>query len=729
MSEKFRFDCGCEFNITAPAPPGGKPCLDYNSERDTNVTCVKMWELVKTGYLLGCFQIESQHSRKFCKKLQPNNIGDLTALIALVRPGLIQALDPVDNKTSMADVFCKRKNGEIPVRVDFPAIQQILADTFQVLLYQEQQIKIGELIAGFTKAEADTKLRKNIAKKSPELLFALETEFTERCKTVGLVSEEQAKKIFGWIKAASRYSFNQCLALTSLVECKQKGQIQLKDVKVGDYIQAPSVDYKNQKLTTKYVKVLNVYYQGRQDAYRVYFDSGETIDCTLNHNFLVERNQKQNINELLASRLSVRTLKDYAKISKLKYLGSIPTMDIKVDSDDHFFFCNGLATSNSHSASYSTLSAKTIFQKAHFTKAFYKAKLQSCADKTNINSATVSDYINEAKLFNISVRLPKFTDLRDTFYIKDGDISFGLRDIKGFGESTFKSISASVDSFPDKDNLKNYTWNELLIKFLIQYKIPQEGKTGTPPRLISESIVDSLIKAGAFSYFGKSRSELLAYYGLFSYLTHTDVKYLNGIMAGLDLNNTTSLFNTIGRLVKDGGIFKSQPRLAGFHDEIKSFNSKKLTDSPLWVTFCEDSLLGVPITCQKIDSYDTTEANMTLKAFITGGNSDYAVYACDIEDSQERILTKGKNAGEVWASIILSDGTAKLSVAVWPEDYKRWASLLYKGNSVIIRGERGKGKYKDNLEIKQIEQARAPATHLESINEEYGDSQLTTVEF
>ncbi len=588
----YTFECGCSFPILFESTNGGNPALDFVTERDCNYNCPKMWELVSTGQVLGCFQIESGHARKYCKKLKPTSLDDLTALIAILRPGLIQALDPVDNKTPMADVFCKRKNGEIPIRVDFPAVESILSKTYQVLVYQEQQIKIGELLAGFSKAEADTKLRKNIAKKDPNLLFALEVEFVERCKKVGLVTEDQAKQIFGWIKAASRYVFNE-----------------------------------------------------------------------------------------------------------------------------------------SHSASYSTLSGKTIFQKTHFPRAFYTSKLRSCGDKTNPNSATVSDFVNEAKLFNVEVGLPDFRDSKDTFYIKNKLIYFGLKNIKGFGDSTYKNIQESVNSFPDKDNLKNYTWNELLIKFLIQYKVQPEGKVGTPPRLISESIVENLIKAGAFSYFGKSRSELLAYYGLFSYLTHIDVKYLNGIMAGLDLNNTTSLFNAVARLVKDGGIFKSQPRLAGFYDEIKSFNSKKLTDSPLWVTFCEDSLLGVPITCQKIDSYDTSEANFTLKAFITGGNGPFLVFAADIEDVQDRVLAKGANAGETWASVILSDGTAKLSVAVWPEDYKRWASLLYKGNSVIIRGERGKGKYKDNLEIKQIEQAKAPTTHLDSANEDYQETDLTRVEF
>lgn len=870
MSNKtYRFNCGCEFNIKSESPfPGGNPCLDIDIDRDVR-WCPAVTELLASSKTLGCFQLDSKFSQKWVGRLKPTSIEHLTALVSILRPGTLEA---TENGVSMTEIYCRRKNNEVQYSVDNPAIAELFKNTYQVLIYQEQIIKAGEILAGFSKAEADNDLRRPVSKKSADKLFEVQDKFIEGCEKVGLINREQAIKIFEWIKKSARYLFNQCISGKTVIRSICKGKFlnksghtieEIFQIKYNsDY--AKETGHHELYRKWKYQKncgralslnddgrirkneIVLINYNGKKPLYKITLENGASDEVTWEHKFPtpdgeiklseIENRLKNNEDTFLyvcgeyekgngkhyawsdftredmknrakgsvnkktgkenfcytngsysefkengkiipkecnkcgrkdgrlelhhidgdRTNSSLKNLerlcaschkkKEYAagrvkvgqkgypallcRVKSIEYIGEGDTYNVTMKAPNHTYVTgSNIVHSNSHAAAYAIRSLKTAYLKSHFSKAFFKSKLIGTKDKTNPSAATISDIVNDGKLFNVNVSLPIFTDLKENFYFNNGDIYFGIKDIKGFGDSTYKNIQESVNGFADKDNLKNYTWNELLLKFLIQYKAKPEGKTGTPPHLVSESIVDSLIKAGAFSYFGKSRSELLASYGLFSYLTAVDVSYLNKIIGTLDLNDTTSLLNAIARLVKDGGIFKSQPRLAGFQEEIKLFQSKKTVDSPLWVTFCEDSLLGVPITCQKIDSYDTSEANFSLKAFITGGNSPFMVFAVDLESVEFRTISKGKNIGQKWASVVLSDGTAKLNVAIWSEDCEKWASLLYTGNSVIIRGERGKGKYKDNLEIKQIEQAKAATTNNTEDFSPTANEGLTEVEF
>jgi DNA polymerase-3 subunit alpha len=110
--------------------------------------------------------------------------------------------------TSMTDHYCKRKNHEEELENYHPTIDPILATTYNVLAYQEQSMKIAQACAGFDLKEADM-LRKAIGKKLPEEMAKVKIMFMEKSKAAGIVSEEQAKEIFGWIEKSQRYSFNK----------------------------------------------------------------------------------------------------------------------------------------------------------------------------------------------------------------------------------------------------------------------------------------------------------------------------------------------------------------------------------------------------------------------------------------------------------------------------------------------------------------------------------------
>ena len=126
----------------------------------------KVWRLICEGNTKGVFQLESSLGKHWAKKTKPTSINELAALISLIRPGVLKA--KVDGK-SMADHYVDRKDNKDPVTYPHDSLEPILEETFGVLVYQEQSMKIAQVLAGFDLKEADA-LRKAIGKKKAGLM-------------------------------------------------------------------------------------------------------------------------------------------------------------------------------------------------------------------------------------------------------------------------------------------------------------------------------------------------------------------------------------------------------------------------------------------------------------------------------------------------------------------------------------------------------------------------------
>ena len=163
------------------------------------------WQLFADGKTKGIFQLESNLGKSWSKKLAPTNIEELSALIAIIRPGTLKAY--VDGK-SMTQHYVDRKHGREEVTYLHPALEEILKPTYGVLVYQEQSMRIAEKIAGFNLQEADV-LRKAIGKKKADLMNEVKKSFIAGAEKVGIVNKEEAEQIFGWIEKSSRYAFNK----------------------------------------------------------------------------------------------------------------------------------------------------------------------------------------------------------------------------------------------------------------------------------------------------------------------------------------------------------------------------------------------------------------------------------------------------------------------------------------------------------------------------------------
>ena len=173
----------------------------------------KTWKLFEEGKTKGVFQLESNLGKSWSKKLAPNNIEELSALIAIIRPGCLKAF--VDGK-SMTQHFIDRKHGREEVTYLHESLEEILAPTYGVLVYQEQSMRIAQKIAGFNLEEAD-ELRKAIGKKKADLMAQVKKKFIKGANDIKIVSKEEAEEIFSWIQASSRYAFNKSHSISYAV--------------------------------------------------------------------------------------------------------------------------------------------------------------------------------------------------------------------------------------------------------------------------------------------------------------------------------------------------------------------------------------------------------------------------------------------------------------------------------------------------------------------------------
>lgn len=176
--------------------------------------CEKVWDMICNGNTLGCFQLESFLGQKLASECKPRNIQELAELISVMRPGCLEAT--LEDGKTVTNHYIKRKNKQEEVEYGVPELEPILRETYGLLLYQEQAMKIATDIAGFSMVKADT-LRKSIGKKDVELMASLKDEFIEgAAKKVG---QTIAEDIFSNIEKSQRYSFNKSHAVGYAENC------------------------------------------------------------------------------------------------------------------------------------------------------------------------------------------------------------------------------------------------------------------------------------------------------------------------------------------------------------------------------------------------------------------------------------------------------------------------------------------------------------------------------
>ncbi|MFC1653475.1 DNA polymerase III subunit alpha [Patescibacteria group bacterium] len=156
-----------------------------------------VYEMISKGHTTGVFQLESSGMRRVAKKLEPSRFSDLTAMVALYRPGPMELID----------TFIGGKKNPETIKYPHPDLKQVLEETYGIPVYQEQVLQIANVMAGYSLGEADI-LRRAIGKKKKYILDKEKKKFVAGAKKKGY-TEKIATKIWGFIDKFAGYGFNK----------------------------------------------------------------------------------------------------------------------------------------------------------------------------------------------------------------------------------------------------------------------------------------------------------------------------------------------------------------------------------------------------------------------------------------------------------------------------------------------------------------------------------------
>ncbi|MBC9908924.1 DNA polymerase III subunit alpha [Chitinophaga varians] len=157
----------------------------------------KTYELYQKGETNATFQFESPGMQKYLRELKPDRFDDLIAMNALYRPGPLEYIPS----------FIRRKHGLEPVTFDLPDMEEHLAETYGICVYQEQVMLLSQKLANFSRGDADI-LRKAMGKKQIAVLNKMKAQFMEGCSTHGYDLKVCEKVWTDW-EAFASYAFNK----------------------------------------------------------------------------------------------------------------------------------------------------------------------------------------------------------------------------------------------------------------------------------------------------------------------------------------------------------------------------------------------------------------------------------------------------------------------------------------------------------------------------------------
>lgn len=448
------------------------------------------YDMYSNGNLDGVFQMESPGMRKVAKELHVSCFGDVAALVALYRPG------PLDS--GMMQQYIDGKNG---ASVDYlcDAYKEITKNTFGVIVYQEQCMKLAMKMAGYSLGEADM-LRKVIGRKEMTKIDAAVKEFISRCMEHGY-SKEIAEKVGMQIKAAGRYLFNKCLSgreyIITHTGAKTKRSIRelyrfFHDNKYNKHqldpwgvhgVKACSMD-NNGKIVENYI--VDVRESGIMPMFILETESGKQVRCTLNHKIPTPHGIKLLVELSVGDSVYVSDVLDthIERVASITYECDEMCYDVEMGNPYHNFVTgNGIVVCNSHSVAYGRLSYKTAYLKAHYPVQFMCALLNT----KNGDQDKVISYLANCKEMGIKILPPDFSVGNKEWQIEGNCIRVGLTYIKGVG----KELALSVQEETNCDYSSLTDWNSIV----------EHNNSG---------VVKGLIQAGALDFLNKPRGWMMS---------------------------------------------------------------------------------------------------------------------------------------------------------------------------------------------------------------------------
>jgi DNA polymerase-3 subunit alpha len=321
----------------------------------------------------------------------------------------------------------------------------------------------------------------------------------------------------------------------------------------------------------------------------------------------------------------------------------------------------------SHGVSYALVGYWTAWIKAHFPLHFYTSWLTHAKNKIKPKEE-IRALVSDAKYNEITVRAPNLgmKPLPKDFTIYEKNIFFGLRDIKGLGESQVKKLILKVDEAERKyGNVGQWTWYQFLVRL--------SGNLG-------KTLVHNIIKVGGLDFFNLPRRYMLFEYNTWSELTEREVNLVG--------DNADNLLSALKFLLTQ----KLTPkRLKTIEDLILTLSDppSELTDSPIWITKTEQDLLGIPLTVAKIGS-EAYDIDTTCREY-NDGKEGTMILSVGVINVRENTIKKGQNKGEKMAFLEVEDESGQIdNVVAFTKEWADYQNILYRGNTVVITGYRSK---------------------------------------
>jgi DNA polymerase III alpha subunit len=583
--ELYEFPCGCKWPVAGPPPsPGALPLVDID---ENNLPfCKAAFAVMARGDTKGVFQLESSLGRHWSKKLGPTTEEHVAALGALLRPGCLKAVD--EDGHSMTEKYCLRKNGEQEVTSYHPALEPILADTYQVICYQEQLMRMGKELAGFDLIQVD-KLRKAVGKKDQQELAKVREMFLAGCSKLGVVTDEQAATVWGWMEKSGRYLFNKAHAMSYAL-----------------------VGY-----DTAYAK--------------------SHIPVAFYANWLYYAEHKADPREENA---------ELVRDAKL--------FDVEIGPPD----MRDLEASTVEWVDRSV--GRWYDRNGRFiTECLLRERPEGGADYEP------TGVVSHEEVFSLCT---------------DGvSVRFGLKNVKGVGANQvvklFRAYQAARAAL--KRPLSEWSWEEWLFHC--------GDATNTPA-------VAGWIAVGAFRWTRKSRARLAKEFAAWCELTDKEKEWARANLSpslGLPL-----VLRALGKTKKEGGGCSTAKRADLVRSQADLLDNHASTDDdhPNTVAGDEETYLGVALSCTRVEGCDASMVNCSCKEFLSGRAGRVAL-GVEVKEVRKVKTKRGKNPGQTMAFLSVEDGSAGLAdVVAFSDVWEESGRLLYRGNTVLLEGQRDQKK-------------------------------------
>jgi DNA-directed DNA polymerase III PolC len=669
------------------------------------------YQLLQRGDAKGVFQFESDGIRELLKRVKPDSIRDIIAGTALYRPGPLGG--------GMVDAYVNCKHGREKPTYPHPVMEEILAETYGVMVYQEQVMRILNRLGGIELSSAYACI-KAISKKNEKIINQRREDFLKGAQERG-VSKEVAEEIFEKIVFFGGYGFNKCLI----------GSTVLIDADSGERTTIESLFRQWRPFTIHALgedgrlhprPVTDVVWNGRKPVFELWTAQGRSITATANHPFRTLDGWVSlgdlRVGDRIAAARQVAPGRAHAcevwgeETSPLQRLGakcgtvvagscrggvsppqSAPILrnvqDPETDSDlfwdrivsieprgvqdtydltvavDHNFVADGLIVHNSHSAAYAHVSYQTAYLKTHYTAEFMAALLSSEIEDNNKRDIMVL-HIDDARRMGVEVLPPSVNASDGDFTVSGGRIIFGLTAIKGFGRSAADEIGrARAAGGPFKDI------------FDLCERLDS--------RAVNRAALERLIKAGAMDCFSPNRAQLLQVLP-------------RALQAGSERQQDRrrgqkNLFDVHGG---DGASTQVLPE-------------ESLPDVPPW-SETEKLRYEKEVLDFYLSSHPLAENDRLLRRFASHTADEVKRLPADQEVTLGGMFTqityrntqKARNGNSRYLLGRFEDMTGSAKCVIWPDDFARCKETFDEDSAYIVKGRVDRSREEPTVVISQL---------------------------